>query len=601
MKLVKNNNPIFEGMRNTLLYFLFIVMFQSRVSAQLDQIPRLWSDFRGSQADSVALSNVLLLLNTKDFGQLRSGAQTTPERTTVQVINTAYPSIPKCFIQGSNSDFFHTTSGSYQTDFYTAANINANNTFSYCRFETHSAGNTCDTSMVSIDMSTLSLRKVLHSSDIHIPGVSALAIDGHDYQVDAQGRQLLPILVDTVMNTSCLPGGRLIDTVAIGWIVLLDSNNNLIWAWNPLDHGYNICEARYTIRNADSTLDWSHCNSARFGFNGNIQVSFREVGVFEFDPTTGDVVFKLGGLDTLSPVYIPIPDSADYYFQHDWMQVDSTHYSVFSDGIGSQAYLEGHTYYVRRDSMIARLVDRVLPVSSQTAIAMGSYRKTLSSPFTPKVYSILDHGVTYQDYFSGTGYTQLADIEDSAGNIIEELDGPSLQIPYRIEQTTWQIPNRPTVYVSGTELMDSTPNLYGYRWYQIFDTAIRVVDTISGSHYTPVANGMYCLEALFNTDSIIIHMVSDPIQYPAATGIRNINVENDIFHIYPDPFDQRLNIQVSNDEYFEIISLCGQSIMSGYLKSGNNEINTQDLDAGLYFIRISGSDHLAKVVKIMSK
>ena len=588
-------------MRKILLYLLLIFAFHFRVSAQLDQIPRLWSDFRGSQADSSELSNILLLLNTKDFGQIRTGAETTPQRTTIQEVNAAYPSIPKWFLQGSNTDFFLTTTGSYQTDFYTAANINVNNTFSYCRFETHSAGNTSDTSMVSIDMSSLAVRKVLHSSDIHIPGVNALAIDGHDYQVDAQGRQLLPILVDTVMNTSCLPGGRTIDTVAVGWIVLLDSNNNLIWAWNPLDHGYNICEARYTIRNADSTLDWSHCNSARFGLNGNIQVSFREVGVFEFNPNTGDVVFKLGGLDTLNPVYIPIPDSADYYFQHDWMQVDSTHYSVFSDGIGSQAYLEGHTYYVNHDSMIARLVERVLPISPQTAIAMGSYRKTISSLLMPTVYSILNHGITYQDYFSGNSYTQLADIEDSIGNIIEELDGPALQIPYRIEQTTWQIPNRPTIYISGTELMDSTPNLYGYRWYQIFDTAIRIVDTISGNHYNPISNGMYCLEALFNTDSIIIHLISDPIKYPAATGIENIIGENDLLHIYPDPFDQEINIQVAQDAYFEIISVCGQSIMTGHLKAENNEISTENLDAGLYFIKIQGYDRVTKVVKITSK
>jgi len=335
--------------------------------------------------------------------------------------------------------------------------------------------------------------------------------------------------------------------------------------------------------------------------NGNIQVSFREVGVFEFNPNSGDIVFKLGGLDTLNPVYIPIPDSADYYFQHDWMQVDSTHYSVFSDGIGSQAYLEGHTYYINTNSMTARLVDRVLPISPQTAIAMGSYRKTAISSLTSKVYSVLNHGVTYQDYFSTNSYTQLADIEDSAGNIIEELDGPGLQIPYRIEPITWQIPNRPEVYINGSELMDSTPNLYGYRWYQIFDTSIVLVDTVSGSHYTPVSNGIYCLEGLFNTDSIIIHMISDPIQYPAVTGIQNLSGEIDILHVYPNPFDQKLNVQVSNDEYFEITSLCGQSLMNGHLDAGKNEINTQKLEAGLYFIKIQGSDHVAKVVKITSK
>lgn len=584
-------------MKNLLLSLLLFAAFQSL--AQLDRIPRLWADFPSSAADSIQLSNILLLLNTKDFEQLRSGTQTTPRLTTIQVIDPAYPSIPKWFIQGSNTNFYHASTGSYLTDFYTAANINGNNTFSYCRFETNSAGNTCDTSIVTIDMSSLAVRKVLHSSDIHIPGVSGLVIDGHDYQVDAQGRQLLPILVDTVMNTSCLASGRPIDTVAVGWIVLLDSNNNLIWAWNPLDHGFNICEARYTIRNSDSTLDWSHCNSARFGQNGNIQVSFREVGVFEFNPNTGDVVFKLGGLDTLNPVYIPIPDSADYYFQHDWMQVDSTHYSMFSDGIGSRVYLEGHTYYVNKDSLTARLIERALPLSPhQTAIAMGSYRKTISSPLTPKVYSVVDHGVTYQDFVSGNSYTQLADIEDSAGNIIEELLGPALQIPYRIEQTIWQMLNRPAVYIRGSELMDSTPHLYGYRWYQIFDTAVVVVDTLSGNHYTPVSNGIYCLEGLFNADSIIIHMISDPIRYPASTGLNNISEEKDIFNVFPDPFDQKITLQVSNEDYFEIVSLCGQSLMAGHLSAGKNQINTESLEPGLYFIRTDRSNHIIKVIKV---
>ncbi len=565
------------------------------LSAQLDQIPRLWADFQNSATatDSSHLSKVLLLFNTKDFGQLRAGTQTTPSRTTIQVINPTYPSIPKWFIQGSNTDFFHTSNGSYQTDFYTGVNINADNTFSYCRFETSSATNTSDTSFVVIDMTTLAIKKTLHSSDIHIPGVRSLLIDGHDYQVDAHGNQLLPILVDTVMNTTCLPGGRTVDTVAIGWIVLLDSNNNLIWAWNPLDHGYSICEARYTIRNSDSTLDWSHCNSARFGMNGNIQVSFREVGVFEFDPTSGHIAFKLGGLDSLGSSYIRIPDSANYYYQHDWVQLDSFHYSVYSDGAGIMHYLAGQTYYVNKDSMIARLEEKLNPISPQTSIAMGSFRKTQRSAGTPKIYSVLNHGITIQDYIN-TAYSQVADIEDSAGNVIEELVGPAEQVPYRMEQIDWQIPNRPSVYKKGTELVDTIPHLYGYRWYQIHDTSLALVDTGS-DHYAPTSYGIYCLEALFNTGPIVIHMVSEPIGFFPA-GL-NMLFDNDKISVFPNPFNQQLIVTLSQNNDFEITSLCGQTLKRGHLQEGENVINMEDLTSGIYIFKTLDPCHMVKLIK----
>lgn len=576
---------------------ILLLLITINASAQLNKIPRLWVDFRGTAADSAALSQMLFLLNTKDFAQIRSAARNTPQPTNIQCVNPLYPSIPKWFIQGSDTNFFKTPQGTYLTDFYTCANINPNNTFSYIQFETNNTGNTCDTQIISIDKANLNIRNVLHSYDIHIPGVNTLVIDGHDYQVDAHGNQLLPVLIDTVINTSCLPGGHANDTASIGWIVLLDSNNNLLWAWNPLSHGYSICEDRYIARSPNGKLDWSHCNSARFGINGNIQVSFRQVGVFEFNPISGSIVFKLGGLDTLNPVYIPIPDTANYYYQHDLMQIDSLHYSVYSDGKGTTHTLEGQTYYINTDSMLARLEERVKPLTTETSIVMGSFRKTTTAPFAPQPYSILNHGVTSQDYYGTGTYNQVADIENPAGNIIAELDGPVLQAPYRIEQTDWHIHNRPNLFINGNELADTTPNLSGYRWYLVADTALMLVDSTSGNHFMPTIPGIYCMEALYHTGSIIIHMVSDTINFSGPAGILLTQNQLEAIRVFPNPFTGQLNIQAAAHAYFNVLSMFGQTLFSGWLTQGMNSLNLSNLDNGIYFLNIPATGNTIKLLK----
>jgi hypothetical protein len=161
------------------------------------------------------------------------------------------------------------------------------------------------------------------------------------------------------MDIGCLSGmAHDTEVVETQRIMVKDSNNAVVFSWEPFAGDFSPCEMMYFFHGsytASAPLDWSHFNSATWANDSNIIVSFRYTGCFKMNAHTGHVAWKLGGLDSTA---IPVPDSLMYFSQHDFAQLPDGRYSVYSDGDDAHKYMEGSLYEVDEVSKTARLSGR---------------------------------------------------------------------------------------------------------------------------------------------------------------------------------------------------------------------------------------------------
>lgn len=82
--------------------------------------------------------------------------------------------------------------------------------------------------------------------------------------------------------------------------------------------------------------------------------------------------------------------------------------------------------------------------------------------------------------------------------------------------------------------------------------------------------------------------------------INSIASYNDDSYIYPNPFNNFLNLKIDNDAQLFIYSPQGQLIYSQYFYSGNNIINTANWSDGIYFVILVNNDFVfsKKIIKI---
>ncbi len=81
-----------------------------------------------------------------------------------------------------------------------------------------------------------------------------------------------------------------------------------------------------------------------------------------------------------------------------------------------------------------------------------------------------------------------------------------------------------------------------------------------------------------------------------SVGINSVRVVD--LHLYPNPFRDRLNISINTAEfdYIELIDLYGHLIHSQKWIKGMNQINASGLPAGIYVLRLVGSNTIRSLV-----
>ena len=142
--------------------------------------------------------------------------------------------------------------------------------------------------------------------------------------------------------------------------------------------------------------------------------------------------------------------------------------------------------------------------------------------------------------------------------------------------TVNEIPATPIIVLNGNDLQSTAP--VGNQWYNDFGL-------ISGATlqiYTPAASGNYYVIV---TDNGCISDTSNII-YVEITGDNNFYEQNYCFNIFPNPANDKLNIDIKENATLEILNTQGQIIETISLTEKTNNLDISNLHGGVYILRI---------------
>ncbi|MDB5227727.1 MAG: hypothetical protein JWN78_1920 [Bacteroidota bacterium] len=549
-----------------LLLHLYAVSF-----AQLNKVAPLTSLVH----DAAKIADVNLLVNTKDFTNVFLFPLQDAYFTTIQLVHASHPFPPIWYQIGTKllSNAGHTAS-----DFYLGPHINEKTgrlSYSFVIIPDTIGGHVSE-GYVIIDTLTMEPVDTLTEGDFILPDSSFEAVDNHEYEEDEHGNKIFFTGVKTRIDARCLSGiaGDSLMPAEVQYIVVLDSLNHVKFIWNPLQH-LSPCEMHWEWRNSSTTyagsLNWSHANSVRWANDGNILYSFRHIGIGKINSATGDIMFKLGGKDTLNSIHLP--DSIGYSLQHDFSQRPDGKYSLFSNGDDSiRPYMAGMIYDIDEINKTVQLVDRYIPQPQCISKALGGLDTYHGMYF-------LNRGMKF--CFSTNQIVDIINQNDKSP--VAEIFAPAVNFSYRAYPTTWNISRRPSVTLqSDTLATDSISGLYEYTWYRVTNTF--GVNVGTGLSYSPTVSGKYVVEAKAGSGSFVSYLLSDPVDY-FITGVSNTKKKT--VSVTYNTTDKIARISMNETSgVLSIYNISGQKVNEISLHNNINEVYFKNAP-GIYIFEIT--------------
>jgi len=158
--------------------------------------------------------------------------------------------------------------------------------------------------------------------------------DDHEFLLFPEGHSFLmsydwqPVRMDTVVQ-----GGDS-TAIVIGLIVQeLDADKNVIFQWRSWDH-FQITDATEDIDLTAHTIDYVHGNAIEVTVHGNLLISSRHLDeITKINRQTGEIIWKLGGLNARNNDFQFINDPITFSHQHDIRELPNGNLTLFDNGI----------------------------------------------------------------------------------------------------------------------------------------------------------------------------------------------------------------------------------------------------------------------------
>ena len=240
----------------------------------------------------------------------------------------------------------------------------------------------------------------------------------------------------------------------------VDPNNQAVWSWNASQH-IGIDEVNTVgnpgpswnldTLNGSPAADIYHCNSVSMDedtaspYYGDVVVSMRHLNaVFLIDPSTGDVIWKMGGTpltsddpeeEQSSPAqYLAITGDSESGIcgQHDARFVATPNaavedISVFDDHSNCPGAARGVEFAIDTTAGTATPDYQYAQPQALSVSATGSFRRLPdANNDIGSGTSLIGWGVTSGSLLSG--FTEV----DSSGNVLVDITFPYLQYLYRV-------------------------------------------------------------------------------------------------------------------------------------------------------------------------
>lgn len=153
-----------------------------------------------------------------------------------------------------------------------------------------------------------------------------------------------------------VPGGNSNATLYTQNIYHMDKYDSVIWSWSSIEH-YDVTDADKDVNLKQPSIDWTHCNSIKVDYDGNLLLSTRNFDeVTKINSKTGEIIWRLGGRRNQFKF---INDTLRFSRQHDVKRDSAGHLILFNNGVGfNPQHSSLVEYSLDEDSLTATLIRR---------------------------------------------------------------------------------------------------------------------------------------------------------------------------------------------------------------------------------------------------
>ena len=157
------------------------------------------------------------------------------------------------------------------------------------------------------------------------------SVDVHDLRVLPDGSYYIFGKKVIEMDLSnIVSGGDTAARIIDGALQEFDSDGNLLFQWDALDH-YNITDVDKGVDLTQHTIDFAHFNSVAFDVDGNLLISARNLDeITKVNHNTGDIIWRWGGKNNQ---FTFINDTLGFSGQHDIRLLSNGNVSLFDNGV----------------------------------------------------------------------------------------------------------------------------------------------------------------------------------------------------------------------------------------------------------------------------
>jgi len=341
---------------------------------------------------------------------------------------------------------------------------------------------------------------------------SILAVNGasndiHEFLILDNGNYVLAASRDSVMDLSSYSfnGNQGLDSCKVKSFVLqeFDSNHNLLFEWNSIDHiyptefidGYNYNENEF---------DYVHGNAIEEDADGNFLISFRHIdAIYKINRVTGDVMWILGGK---SNQFNFVNDNG-FSAQHDIRLLPNGNITLFDNANNTDV------------PKITRAMEYTLDTVNMTCTRVWEYIH--NPPFFARAMGNFQTSVTNEKLI-GYGYCLRPNPSfvhlDEFDNIHAELFLKDSVISYRARMASLSFINAPSINCSnsgGQAILTAPAGYSKYEW-STGETTESIIVSDTGTYQVWVNYGV----GMLGSEPIFISNIQNPC---GTVGIKTMN------------------------------------------------------------------------------
>ncbi len=324
---------------------------------------------------------------------------------------------------------------------------------------------------------------------------TTMPINFHAFAVNSKREKLGMLQLDTVLNMAEAWNSATdtMDLALLDIIEVVDSNNKVVFKWNPVAAlGVGAVDRQYAHEPSATVppgiLDWSHGNALSWDYDGNILYSFRHIGVGKISSADGHVMWHLEGKKMYTDKR---GDTIAFYLQHDFKKVrqmkDAEVYSLYSNGDKGhpQPYVLQFTVNSKSKTNEVGFERKIFPHKKIRSSGSGNYDVNANDNY------LFNYGVTVGDTLND--FHVFMEEGDDKMQAITNYYLPKDVYSYKAHWLDGTSIPRPSI--KNTDgVLSAIGNANNCIWYQLAgDNNTVAVKVGVGGEFKPLRSGAYCL------------------------------------------------------------------------------------------------------------